>query len=506
MQMWKKINVHIISILLSELGLILSFGCSEPDLSEVSYVDQKPVIYPDYTDIVIPPNIAPLNFMVPDSIDRVVVTMRGTEDKMKIEGKHKIFFRIDRFNKFLEAHKGDTLWIEVATLNKKQWTKYLPFFWFVANEPIDQWLSYRLIEPGYEVWNKINLSLRNVSNFEEKVLADNNQLDGACMNCHIGNQKLPGKSFFHLRHPERGGTIINENGDLRKIDTSTEGTISSGVYGNWHPGGRFIAFSTNIIIPEFYSTNDMRMEVYDTTSDLVVLDIRKNEIFSGNSISKPGQFETFPEFSADGERLFFCVADSVVLPEDYKSLKYSLCSVDFFEETRSFGDCVDTLFSAKKHDKTVSEPRVSPDGQYLLFTVFDYGTFPIWHPEARLNLIDLKNGEINELPEINNNKKYSNSYHCWASNSRWIVFASKRDDGLYGKPYFAYIDKEGQGHKPFVLPQKDPEFYDYFYKSFNIPELFSIQPGFEAEDIEDIFSMSSEKVTPVGIEYNGSVQ
>ncbi len=42
---------------------------------------------------------------------------------------------------------------------------------------------------------------------------------------------------------------------------------------------------------------------------------------------------------------------------------------------------------------------------------------------------------------------------------------------MYGKPYFAHIDENGISSKAFVLPQRDPDFYDYFLKSFNIPEL-----------------------------------
>jgi len=496
MQKWRMNK--ILPVFYSYLLIIVSFSCSKSDFSKAIQASCKPFIYPDYTDIVIPPNIAPLNFMVSDSFDRVIVTLKGTKGEMKVKGGRKISFKSHFFRVFLEENKGDTIWIEVAARKDGEWIKYLPFFWFVANEPIDPWLTYRLIEPGYEVWNKISINLRNVTNFQEKVIADNNMVDNACMNCHIANKQNPDMSFFHIRHSKKGGTIINERGHLRKIDTSSDQTISSGVYGSWHPEGRFIVFSTNIIIPAFYSVPHKRMEVYDETSNLVVLDLKRNEIFSGEAISQEGKFETFPEFSADGKRLFFCVADSVKLPDDYKSLKYNLCAVDFDAGSRTFGKKVDTVFSANCYNKTVSEPRVSPDGKYILVTVFDYGTFPIWHCEAKLNLIELKTGKINPLPEVNNNKIYSNSYHCWSSNSRWIVFASKRENGLYGMPYFAYIDKDGQGHKSFVLPQRNPEFYDYFYKSFNIPELFANQPNFEVADIERIFRKPAEKVTCIG--------
>ncbi|MDP4272484.1 MAG: hypothetical protein Q8909_20540, partial [Bacteroidota bacterium] len=66
------------------------------------------------------------------------------------------------------------------------------------------------------------------------------------------------------------------------------------------------------------------------------------------------------------------------------------------------------------------------------------------------------------------------SYHSWSSNGNWIIFSSRREDGSYTKPYIAYF-KNGKGHKPFVLPQKDPNFYTALFKSFNIPE-FMVKP------------------------------
>ena len=66
------------------------------------------------------------------------------------------------------------------------------------------------------------------------------------------------------------------------------------------------------------------------------------------------------------------------------------------------------------------------------------------------------------------------SYHSWSSNSRWLVFSSRRDDGLYTKPYFSYIDKDGVAHKPFLLPQRNPRrYYQLQMNAYNIPEFVS---------------------------------
>lgn len=481
------------------LLIVFLAGCSGE--KEIHYIGEYPPIYPDYTNIFIPSNIAPLNFMMTDSCDRVKVKISGKHGSIEESGKDKVSFPVPEFHKLLQENKGDTLNVWVTAKKNKKWVRYKSFFWFVTPETIDPYLTYRLIEPGYEVYNKLSIRERNLTNFDEKVLADNNLVDGGCINCHITNKHRPQQSFFHIRN-KRGRTIIIDGKKLRKLDTRTNQTLSAGVYGNWHPSGRFIAFSTNMVVPEFYSVNNKRMEVYDTSSDLMVLDIEKNQVFSAPKITLPDKLESFPEFSADGKKLFFCVADSVKLPKNYKLLKYSLCSIRFDAESRTFGHQIDTLFSSNKENKTVSFPKASPNGKYLMFCVFDYGTFPIWHSEAVLYMKDLQTGKTGKLPMVNN-KKHSNSYHSWSANSRWFVFASKRGDGMYGKPYFSYIKNNTEGTKPFVLPQKKADFYYYFYKSFNIPELLEYKPAFDAVDVEQVFkNMKAEKVTYIQTDRN----
>lgn len=475
------------------LLLLWHLGCS-PESPPGKQRSSPPTIYPDYTGITIPVNIAPLNFRVEGFTGRVEAEVTGRHGRLTVRGKNgEILFPLKKFRSLLRQHAGDSLAVRVITIDRGARTAYAPFFWKVSAHPIDPFLTYRLIEPGYEVWNKITLNQRDVTSFEEKVLADNNLLDGACMNCHVSNKKEPGSAFFHLRHAN-GGTVISQNGKLRKLDTRTDSTLSAGVYGNWHPSGRFIAFSANTIIPEFYAVHNQRMEVYDTESDLVILDVSRNEVFTSPLISSPAKLETFPGFSADGKRLFFCSADTVDLPARYADLKYGLYAISFDPETMTFGEKADTLFSAALHDKSVSEPKASPDGRYLLFTVMDYGTFPIWHPEARLFLLDLSTHRLDTLSAVNTHR-YSNSYHSWSANSRWFVFASKRGSGLYGKPYFAHVDEQGRVEKPFLLPQKEPGFYDLFTRSFNIPELFETSNPYSYSDVEKIFPRPAEKVT-----------
>jgi hypothetical protein len=451
-----------------------------------------PPIYPDYTDVTIPVNVAPLNFLMRNQSDKMRVIIKGKFDSITVWGRDKIEISLKKWKALLSVEQGKSLTVVVTALLNGHWIKYEPFFWHIKSDSINSYLSYRLIEPGYEVWNKIQLVERNISSFDERVIADNNLTDGSCMNCHIYGNQNASLSMFHIRG-KHGGTILSRDGKLRKINTKGKDMISNAVYGNFHPSGRYAVFSTNIIIPEFHAYRSERLEVYDTASDLIVLDFDNNKIITRPFLSDTTALETFPVFSSDGKWIYYCVAPKLLLPDSIKRLKYNICRVSFDEEQGTIGLKVDTLWNAGRMNGSASFLKTSPDGKYLLYTVADYGTFPIWHREADVLMINLQTGLIDSLKVVNGPN--SDSYHSWSSNSRWFVFASKRDDGIYGKPYFCYIDSTGKVYKPFVLPQRDPSVYDNMLKSFNIPEL-SIGPApFDAKDIEHVFrSQEPEQV------------
>jgi len=464
------------------MGFLLFVACENPN--NVQVLNELPPIYPDYTDITIPCNMAPLNFLLRNQPEAMEVVLKGAFSQVRFFGTDKIRFSESRWKKFLQTEQGDTVSVRITAKVQGQWIRYKPFDWTITKDRIDSWLTYCLIEPGYEVRNKIQLRERNLENFSEKVFADNNLTGQNCMNCHVFGNQNPNLSFFNLRG-EKGGMVLNRNGHLRKINTQANSLGISAAYGNLHPSGRYGVFSTNVVIPDFHTLLSKKLEVYDKASDLLVLDFDSNRIIQSPLVSGNDHLKTFPVFSADGNRIFYCVAPDKPLPDSIKQLKYSLCSIPFDTSTGQFGDHVDTLLYMGDNGKSVSFPKPSPDGRFLLYCVSDYGTFPIRHRETDLQMLNLISGEISDLQIVNSD--YSDSYHSWSSNSRWFVFASKRDDGLYGKPYFCYVDSSGLAHKPFVLPQQDPYYYDYTLQSFNVPELATGKLPFSAADIERLY-------------------
>ncbi len=193
----------------------------------------------------------------------------------------------------------------------------------------------------------------------------------------------------------------------------------------------------------------------------------------------PKRFNTFPGWSADGKYLYYCSAPagSINLTKPpyvgYDKIKYDLVRIGYDAETDTWGS-PETVLTAAKTGLSISEPRASPDGRFVLFCMAPYGNFPVLSADSDLYLLDLsKAGEAAYRPLKNANSPQSESWHAWSSNSRWVVFSSKRGTGLFARPYLCYIDRDGKDHKPFLLPQEDPLFYDTCLTTYNVPELLS---------------------------------
>jgi len=125
-------------------------------------------------------------------------------------------------------------------------------------------------------------------------------------------------------------------------------------------------------------------------------------------------------------------------------------------------------------------PRISPDGKFLLFCTLNFGNFAAFNRTSDLWMLELKTGKHRRL-DISSDQ--ADAYHSWSSNSRWIVFSSKRLDGFLARPYLSYVDETGRAHKAFILPQEDPAFYDSYIRIFNVPELVSEPVVLKQRDI-----------------------
>ena len=542
------------------------------DMAEAE-AESRVLIYPDYTACRLPYNIAPCNFRILSPGTRYKVEIRqgggvegivGGKTLYKQSGRRVVQWPIKQWKQILQQAKGDTLWVALSLKQNGGWREYMPFPLYIDTSAISPYLTYRLIEPSYQLCNYLVIEERCLENFKTRNLFDNLMNDNACVNCHTSAWGNPDYSVYHVRFT-RKGSYLAVDGKLRRLNTLSYRFPQGGAYPAWHPSLRYIAFGTAQAFP-FVHSQDIarRTEVYDSLGDIFVYDIQRNRVIGDTRIATEEKEETFPCFSPDGRTLYFC--QNLVPPKDSATedpvdyshkIKYSLVSIEFDPETGTFGR-MDTLVDAAESGRTVSFPRVSLDGRFLVFCLSHHGTFPIRHPESDLYVIDLqaegsgpyhrtaddvagleaveamqaasavassagRPAPIADQPAADAtsgasktamrpktaaktastkadapvaksagifypdrvyrplsaaNSKHTESYHEFSpvGNGRWLMFSSKRDDGLYARPYFCRLDNNGVASKPFMLPQKDPDFYLTLLKSYNVP-VFSNGPA-----------------------------
>jgi Tol biopolymer transport system component len=433
---------------------------------------------PDYGGCTIPPNITPLNFQVKEEGTQYCVRIAADSGPSLVVASRSpgIVFPEKKWRELLDQNSGQQLSIDVYVRgNDRQWQHFDRVAYSVAAEKIDGYVAYRRLKPLHNAFENMGTYQRSLEGYEETRILRSPPGSGRCCNCHTFASNQPDRMLLHLRGSQGPGMLLAHDGVVTRIDTRTKDLPMPASYSSWHPNGKLVAFSVNSPMLLHHAVGDNR-DVFDFASDLGVYDLHRNCIVTAPQIADPKYLETFPCWSPDGKYLYFSRALRLwpadakkknLLPSAYNRVRYDLCRVAYDDELSTWGD-VETLLDAQDTGLSSTEPRVSPDGRWLLFCMHQFGCFPVYQASSDLYLLDLTTRNHWRL-EINSD--HSDSWHCWSSNSRWIVFASKRRDGLFGRLFFSYIAPDGAARKPFLLPQQDPAFYESFLETFNAPEL-----------------------------------
>ncbi len=462
------------------LLLLLVTSCSKHPSLPTSFteVNETPHIFPDYVDVVVPPNIAPLNFLV-DDVEDVVAEFQVQNSKLNFGGSdNKVQIDEKEWHELLAEAKGKSLSVRVYTKKDGKWLAYKPFSIDVAEEDIDPYVSYRVLPPTFVGYDELSIRQRNLTSFEETTIYNNRQishgLEGQCINCHSYQNYGTSNMMFHTRM-QNPGTMIVSDGELIFVNLKTDGMISAAAYNSWHPHLPIIAFSTDHTMQSFHTRDITKVEVMESASDLVIYDVKKNRVQV--VLNDSTEWELFPSWSPDGKYLYYCSAhyeyhqgyeDTDELLKNYKQLQYNLYRLSFDADSMAFGE-PELIYDARSKNRSAVQPRVSQDGRYVLFAEGPNGLFHIWHTSAEIEILDLQTGELLDTKAMNS--PLPESYPSFSSNDRWIMFESRRDDGNYTRTYFAYFDKQGKVHKPFMMPAEDPEYFRLLLRSWSRPEL-----------------------------------
>lgn len=444
------------------LLLLLTVSCTVRIPEDA--VEGGPVsIFPDYADVTIPRIIAPLNFRIEQEAEESVTLFEYSSGSLAVKGLD-VQLGMSDWHKIVAD--SDSIRVTIYTNRGGKWFRHDSFRFFVSDDPIDEYLCYRRIFPGYGAYRAMGIYQRNLSTFEESLVFGHEDAGGAeenatCVNCHAFSSCNPSSLHLHIRG-KRGGTLVGEK--VFNMKNPEDGGPNP-TYVNWSADGRFIAYSAQKVKQWFNSAAGNILEVADVSSEILVYDVDANTIRRQPAIDS-SKMVLMPVFSPSTERVYYCAAE----PQDSVSkVRYALYSIGFNPAT---GLCYgQSRCEVSTERGSVSFPRISYDGKYLIYSLAESGYFHAWHKESDLHILDLGTGESRALDEINSPE--GESCHSWSLSSRWIAFGSRRFDGLYTRPFIAHIDEDGNCSKPFAVPQKNPEYYLTGMFSFNLPEFVS---------------------------------
>jgi hypothetical protein len=453
------------------LGVCVS-SCSPKAIEKYSEVARTPNISPDYAGAVIPANIAPLNFRVLEDGRAYLVAVRSDRGHpIRIFSKTgQIRIPVRPWHALLDANRGHEVSFDIHVQDANgQWRRFQPLANTIAPEDIDGTLVSRFMRPIYRWWKDIGIYQRNLTNYDMSVILHGRSFGGACLNCHsfVGND--PDTMSIALRSATYGShTLLAHHGTVEKIGAKWG-------YTAWHPSGRVAVYSVNKVTQFFHAGGMEVRDVVDLDSALVCYRVESRKGESPKELADKDRLETYPTWSPDGKYLYFCSAPilwkdrSKVPPEGYDKVKYDLRRISYDVATNQWGKA-ETVLSAAQTGQSILLPRISPEGRFLLFCMCPYGCFPVFQPGSDLYLMDLA-AAGKPYRKLDINSEFSESWHSWSSNSRWIAFSSKCQGGLFTRTYLSYVDGEGKVHKPFILPQRDPTYYDSLLETYSVPEL-----------------------------------
>jgi len=450
---------------------------------------ELPRLFPDYVNVTLPPNIAPLNFRIQEPAASYRVELRSTTGPhIAIAGPNPVI-RIPpkAWASLLRANPGQPFYWDIsAQAASSGWTRFATVTNHIAREEIDGWLAYRLHKPIFNFYVHLGIYQRSLESFDQKLIVEKGKSNEGCLNCHTPLNRSPNTFAFHIRIPGGKSPMILVISNQAARVEKTMG------YLGWHPSGRLLAFSANKL-SLFFHTRGETQEVYDSNSDLGIYYLDSNTIVFPPALAAPDKNETWPAWSPDGRYLYF--SSAVPLPrEKLHHIRYDLMRVSFDIQTGQWGQ-PEVMIAEKETGLSACQARISPDGRFLLVTLCKYGSFPIHQPNADLYVMDLATRKLRRL-EINSDQ--ADTWHSWSSNSRWVVFSSKRIDGLFARPHFSYVDAHGEFHKPFVLPQEDPTFYGFCLNTFNVPELMQGPVTVKERDLVRAIVKPRKVLTPQG--------
>lgn len=346
-----------------------------------------------------------------------------------------------------------------------------PVRFYISKDPADGAVVYRLVEPPFATRKAPDTFVRDVREKDHRLfLAGRKEY---CFNCHTFSSKSGRTGWLGLQVRYLGQapsdhrvyfSVFDMEGG-RAVNTVLPFEIQMTTFMAWSPDGTKLAYSANQQIVAFSPITLDTQNAGQATSDIAVYDTTKGRTWLIPGASDPDLLELYPAWTPDGKSIVYSCAKAGAHPS---LIRYDLWVVPYNDGK---GGAARPIPGASANGRSNYFARFSPDGKWLSFVQSDGGDLMKSSSDICILPANLR-GEAHLLE--GNSPFAADSWHSWSSNSKWLVFASKRDDGIFARLYFTHIDERGHASPPVRLPVTDPPML-----SFNIPEFLAEPPAFD---------------------------
>ena len=296
---------HLFTLLLI---LLLTAACRHEAPMTNRLVDHRPPIFPDYTEVTIPPNIAPLRFLLADTcdVDKAAATFEGGAERVTVwasDGR-SIAIAPRAWKRLMKDAAGKVISVKVTARIAGEWVGYAPFNLYVATDSIDPYIVYGRTDPSRDVTGHTGLYSRCLEDFREQAVLTSDMIRGD----RIGPATFSGGDAQRFFLPLSGAlscALLTDSDKIEKLNTHTIPGLPTPTHIAWHPSGRYMAFAVN---------RNARQDARETASRIVIYDVVKHELFTSPQLFSDSSSVTYPAFSPDGETLYFCARHPLPLP------------------------------------------------------------------------------------------------------------------------------------------------------------------------------------------------